>query len=70
MTNILRIKESEGKSGSFFFYTHNNKYMIKTVTSSELKTLLGKFIERYYDHLSKNDTLLAKIYGVYTILIK
>lgn len=65
------MKESEGKSGSFFFYTHDNKFLIKTVTNNELETLLEGFIENYYDHLNLNrKTLLAKIYGIYTVIIK
>ena len=70
MTNIVRIKESNGKSGSFFFYTHNNNFLIKTMTNSELNTFLGKFIERYHEHLMNSETLLTKIYGVYTIKLK
>jgi|LauGreDrversion4_2_1035121.scaffolds.fasta_scaffold309269_1 hypothetical protein len=66
-----RIKESEGKSGSFFFFSHDQKFLIKTLTSSELNTFLGEFVISYYDHMINNpDTLLAKIYGVYTIIIK
>ena len=71
MKNIERIKESEGKSGSFFFFTHNNKYLIKTLTNQELNTLLGNFLAGYYEHVTSNPhTLLAKIYGVYTVIIK
>jgi hypothetical protein len=65
------MKESEGKSGSFFFFTHDNKFLIKTLTNNELETLLEGFIENYYDHLNLNrQTLLAKIYGIYTVIIK
>jgi hypothetical protein len=71
LNNIERIKESEGKSGSFFFFTHNNKFLIKTLTNQELQTLLGDFLEQYYEHVTTNHfSLLAKIYGVYTIVIK
>ena len=70
MENITKIKESAGKSGSFFFFSHDNKFLIKTVTSSELKTILAEFMKNYYEHLSENkDSILARIYGVYTINI-
>ena len=66
-----KIKESEGKSGSFFFFSHNKMFLIKTLTSSELNTFLEHFVCDYYDHLVNNpETLLAKIYGVYTVIIK
>ena len=66
-----KIKVSEGKSGSFFFFSHNKMFLIKTLTSSELNTFLEHFVWDYYDHLVNNpETLLAKIYGVYTVIIK
>jgi hypothetical protein len=69
--NVKKVKESEGKSGSFFFFSHDNKFLIKTITDNELKTMLGDFMENYYSHISKNnDSLLARIYGVFTIEIK
>ena len=64
-----KIKESEGKSGSFFFFSHDQKFLIKTLTSSELNTFLGDFSIHYYDHLVNHpDTLLAKIYGNYKVI--
>ena len=66
-----RIKESEGKSGSFFFFSHDQKFLIKTLTSSELNTFLGDFVVNYYEHMVNSpETLLAKIYGVFTVVIK
>lgn len=66
-----RIKEGEGKSGSFFFFSHDGKFLIKTMTSSELNTFLGDFVVSYHEHMMNNpDTILAKIYGVYTVIIK
>ena len=65
------IKESEGKSGSFMFFSHDQKFLIKTLKSSELHTFLGDFALSYYNHLVNNpDTLLTKIYGVFTVIIK
>ena len=66
-----KVRESEGKSGSFFFFSHDKKFLIKTITTNELNTMLGKFMKNYYEHTSTNsDTLLAKIYGLYSIIIK
>jgi hypothetical protein len=69
--SMSKMRESEGKSGSFFFFSHDNKFLIKTITGNELNNMLGNFMRAYFEHISSNtDTLLAKIYGIYTIEIK
>lgn len=69
--SMLKIKESSGKSGSFFFFSNDKKFIIKTVKEEELKTMLGEFMKNYYIHISNNpDSFLARIYGLYTIKIK
>jgi len=69
--NILNIKESAGKSGSFFFFTYDQNFIIKTITSGELKTMLGAFMKNYYEHINLNPkSLLSRIYGVYEVIIK
>ncbi len=48
--NIEKIKkagESQGKSGSFFFFSHDSKFIIKTMNDGELKTF--KKIFRDYE---------------------
>ena len=69
--NINKVRESEGKSGSFFFFSHDNKFIIKTVTNTELNNMLGNFMKGYYEHIKTNpQSLLAKIYGLYSIVIR
>jgi 1-phosphatidylinositol-4-phosphate 5-kinase len=69
--SMNKMRESEGKSGSFFFFSHDNNFLIKTVTNNELNNMLGSFMKAYYEHITSNsETLLAKIYGIYTIDIK
>lgn len=59
-----------GKSGQFFFCTHDNKLIIKTLSSEELQIFLRKF-EDYYNYLTTHkDSLITKIYGVYTFFRK
>ncbi len=58
---------SNSKSGQFFFYTHDRKYMIKTVTQSECK-FLRKILPAYYAHIAQNpQTLLTRFYGVHRV---
>jgi hypothetical protein len=69
--NMDNIKESQGKSGSFFFFTHDNKYLVKTITNNELTTMLGAFMKNYHEHISSTpESLLARIYGLFSIVIK
>lgn len=66
-----QIRESEGKSGSFFFFSHDRKFIIKTITNNELQTMLGNFMKNYYEHTTTYpESLLARIYGLYSIVIK
>jgi len=35
LKRIKKLKDSEGKSGSVFFYTHDNKFILKTISDKE-----------------------------------
>lgn len=68
--NKQGIKESQGKSGSFFISTDNNKYMIKTLKSDELELLKYIFLKEYVHHIEKNpDSLLCRLYGMYNVIL-
>lgn len=57
-----------GNSGSFFFFTEDNKFIIKTVNSREIKTLLN-FLPNLTDFLLKTGgkSLISRIYGLYKV---
>lgn len=59
---------SGGKSGSFFFFTEDNNFIIKTVTAYEKRTLLS-FLPNMIDFLVKTGgkSLISRIYGLYKI---
>ena len=64
---VFQTGEGAGKSGSFFFLSHDRKFMIKTMKGSEVKTML-KILPSYIEHHRRNpDSLLAKIFGVFSI---
>jgi hypothetical protein len=44
---------SNAKSGQFFFYSHDGRYMIKTQTQEE-KNFLSLILPHYYTHLKEN----------------
>ena len=55
MGDISTVKEqcSTGKSGSFFYYTPDSKYMIKTVSHHEFEKFKS-ILKDYYEHMVKN----------------
>lgn len=67
-SNIIRSGvNGGGKSGEFFFFSQDNSMIIKTITDHELHILL-QILPGYITHLKANKrTMLAKIYGAYTI---
>ena len=68
--NIFKTGEGEGKSGSFFFFSFDKKYIIKTISSDEVKIFL-KFLGNYSQHITQNlGSIIAVILGVYTLKIK
>eukprot|EP00884_Botryococcus_braunii_P012486 jgi/Botrbrau1/21238/Bobra.39_2s0036.1 len=63
----LRELPSPGKSGSVFFLSHDDKYIIKTVRKGEMK-LLMELLPRYHDHVYKHPhTLLVKFFGLHRV---
>lgn len=64
---VFKAGESQGKSGSFFFFSHDKQFLLKTMTNRELEEFV-KMLPKYIDHLSEHpESLLARIYGVFTV---
>lgn len=56
---------ANSKSGQFFFYSHDGKYMIKTQTKEESK-LLRKMLPQYVEHIfTYPNSLLVRFYGMH-----
>jgi hypothetical protein len=64
---IYNFFTGTGKSSSFFFFSDNKAYVLKTLKESEKKLLLENgILENYYNYVMSNkETLLSKYYGVY-----
>jgi len=45
---VFKAGESQGKSGSFFFFSEDSKFIIKTMTDSDLKTF-KKIFPKYFN---------------------
>ncbi|OMO75348.1 Phosphatidylinositol-4-phosphate 5-kinase, core [Corchorus capsularis] len=60
---------SPGKSGSIFYLSHDDKFVIKTLKKSELKVLL-KMLPKYYNHVKEyENTLITKFFGLHRITL-
>lgn len=65
---IFKAGQGAGKSNSFFFFSNDKRFIIKTLRPDEKKVLF-KMIDDMVDYIieTKNSSLLARIYGVFTI---
>lgn len=64
---VFKAGEGQGKSGSFFFFSHDRKFIIKTMNTEEFNTF-HKIFERYFEHVQKyKNSLITRIYGIYTV---
>jgi len=65
---VFKAGEGAGASGSFFFFSHDNKFLIKTMNSDE-KDLMLSILDDYIEHIKRtnNKSLLARIYGIFSI---
>ncbi|KAL9232648.1 hypothetical protein vseg_007732 [Gypsophila vaccaria] len=63
----LRELSSPGKSGSFFYLSSDDRYMIKTMKKAEVKVLL-RMLSAYYNHVrSFENTLVTKFFGLHCV---
>lgn len=64
---VFKAGESMGKSGSFFFFSHDRKFIIKTMFQEELHIMIEK-LRDYFNHIKANpESLIARIYGVFQV---
>ncbi len=47
----FKAGEGSGKSGSFFFFSHDNKFIIKTMNDEELRTF-KKIFKEYFKRVT------------------
>jgi hypothetical protein len=64
---VFKAGEGQGKSGSFFFFSHDRKFIIKTMNEDEYKTF-QRIFRKYYEHIHNHpNSLIARIYGIFTV---
>ncbi|GAB2235808.1 hypothetical protein Droror1_Dr00026249 [Drosera rotundifolia] len=65
--DALRQLSSPGKSGSVFFLSQDDRFMIKTLRKPEVKVLL-QMLPTYHHHVRTYDnTLITKFFGLHRI---
>ncbi|CAJ1958927.1 unnamed protein product [Sphenostylis stenocarpa] len=63
----LRELSSPGKSGSFFYLTNDDRYMIKTMKKAEAKVFM-RMLPAYYKHVRAfENTLVTKFFGLHCV---
>lgn len=56
-----------GRSNSPILFTHDQKYLIKIISTKE-KDLLLKLLSQFYKKMNENTSFLCRIYGLYNII--
>jgi 1-phosphatidylinositol-4-phosphate 5-kinase len=70
VSSIFKSGEGMGKSGSFFFFSKDQKFVIKTLRRDEKKILMD-MLDDMIDHIKESpQSLLVRIYGIYTLKTK
>ncbi|KAL2347147.1 hypothetical protein Fmac_001147 [Flemingia macrophylla] len=65
--DTLREMSSPGKSGSFFYLTQDDRFIIKTLKKSEVKVLIRMLLS-YYQHVCQyKNSLVTKFLGVHCV---
>eukprot|EP01083_Nonionella_stella_P069642 185771_1 len=63
---VLDVKYGEGKSGAFFYYTWDSKFIVKTVSKTEVKHMLS-VLQNYVKHMEHNrNTIISRIVGIHS----
>lgn len=67
-SNVFKSGEASGASGSFFFFSNDRNFIVKTMTNKEMRFFCDRVANGYFNHLKENpESMLARIYGVYTV---
>lgn len=72
LLNIPMIQSNTGNKGgrssAFFYFTHDKKFIIKTITKEEHKVLLRVLLQNYHHHIATHpDSLIARLLGFFSI---
>jgi hypothetical protein len=67
---VFNAGEGAGASGSFFFFSADHRFLIKTLQGTE-RDVITKMLDDYIGHIEESThrrkSLLARIYGIFSI---
>jgi len=67
-SNVFKSGEASGASGSFFFFSNDRNFIVKTMTNKEMRFFCDQVATHYFNYLQENpESMLARIYGVYRV---
>ncbi|WVZ78345.1 hypothetical protein U9M48_026074 [Paspalum notatum var. saurae] len=66
-SDALRELSSPGKSGSVFFLSQDDRFMIKTLRKTEVQVLLQMLPEYYHHVRTYENTLITKFFGLHRV---
>ena len=68
ITNVFKAGEGAGQSGSFFFYSKDRKFIIKTMRGNERKNMTN-MVDDLVEYLINDnpESLISRIYGIFTL---
>ena len=60
---------STGKSGSFFYYSYDGRFMLKTIPRREFKKL-KEILQNYHEYLTQKntDSLMCRVFGLHKVI--
>jgi|688.fasta_scaffold492704_2 1-phosphatidylinositol-4-phosphate 5-kinase len=60
---------SSGKSGSFFYYTQDGRFVLKTIPRHEFK-FMKKILPNYHDFLTQTnpESFISRVYGIHKVI--
>ena len=65
--DVLDAKYGEGKSGAFFYFTWDSRYLVKTIKKFEVEVMLDT-LKKYVEFLEENpNTMLARVVGLHSV---
>eukprot|EP01083_Nonionella_stella_P017556 49124_1 len=65
--NVLDAKFGEGKSGAFFYFSHDSRYLVKTIKKFEVEVMLDT-LKQYVQYIVDNpNTILSRVIGLHSI---
>eukprot|EP00359_Climacostomum_virens_P002757 CAMPEP_0204908398 /NCGR_PEP_ID=MMETSP1397-20131031/7350_1 /ASSEMBLY_ACC=CAM_ASM_000891 /TAXON_ID=49980 /ORGANISM="Climacostomum Climacostomum virens, Strain Stock W-24" /LENGTH=519 /DNA_ID=CAMNT_0052077893 /DNA_START=318 /DNA_END=1873 /DNA_ORIENTATION=- len=69
--NLLKLESIKGakggSSGAFIYISHNNRFVIKTINTSEKLIFLRNLLPSYVKRIHSDDTAFARIWAVFQV---